>query len=520
MAYGGGTFMSQNKTMPGAYIVFASVARASATISDRGVAAAPFELSWGPVGEVREIEQREFIKNSMELFGYPYSAPEMRDLREIFTHATKCFCYRMPTSNAATAVATATGNLTFAVAKYPGKRGNDICVVVTKILNTDTWYVETYVGSTKVDAQTCQHWADLQDNGFVKFVKSVTVEETEYTLTTDTTVAGDGSKTYYNRTGEEGNYTYTAVKTEDLDNEQIGNYYEASTGEVTYALCFTGETVAGNSKQVPNEEVNMTGGADGEIVNDAHDLFISAIEPYAFNTLCCPSDDQTTIKMYVTFTKDMRDNIGSRFQLVCYAPDSSTGADYEGVISLFSRPKDADADPAALTYWLAGAEAAALINNSLTNSKYDGEYEIAVDTKQALLEKHIKNGELVFHNSNGNIVVLTDINSLVTLRENFGSMYQKNQTIRVCDNIANDLASLFVSRYLGIVQNDANGRAAWKNECIKYFRELQRLRAITEFDDDIIEVDIGNEKDEVITYINGLNIVNAMEKLYMTVICR
>ena len=56
MAYGGGTFMSQNKTMPGAYIVFASVARASATISDRGVAAAPFELSWGPVGEVREIE--------------------------------------------------------------------------------------------------------------------------------------------------------------------------------------------------------------------------------------------------------------------------------------------------------------------------------------------------------------------------------------------------------------------------------------------------------------------------------
>ena len=125
MAYGGGTFLTQNKVMPGAYIVFASIARASATISDRGVAAAPFELSWGEYG-VREITQGEFIRNCWELFGYSYSDDEMLPLREIFKHAVKCFCYRLPASGAEKA------DSTFATAKYKGARGNDIKIKVTE----------------------------------------------------------------------------------------------------------------------------------------------------------------------------------------------------------------------------------------------------------------------------------------------------------------------------------------------------------------------------------------------------
>ena len=36
MALGGGTFLVQNKVLPGAYINFISVAQASATLSARG----------------------------------------------------------------------------------------------------------------------------------------------------------------------------------------------------------------------------------------------------------------------------------------------------------------------------------------------------------------------------------------------------------------------------------------------------------------------------------------------------
>ena len=48
MALGGGTWQVQNKVLPGYYVNFSSVPRASAALSDRGYAAAPFEL--GPGG--------------------------------------------------------------------------------------------------------------------------------------------------------------------------------------------------------------------------------------------------------------------------------------------------------------------------------------------------------------------------------------------------------------------------------------------------------------------------------------
>jgi hypothetical protein len=47
MALGGGTFLTQNKILPGAYINFISAARASATLSDRGIATMPLIMDWG-----------------------------------------------------------------------------------------------------------------------------------------------------------------------------------------------------------------------------------------------------------------------------------------------------------------------------------------------------------------------------------------------------------------------------------------------------------------------------------------
>lgn len=44
MALGGGTFLTQNKVLAGAYINFISAAKASANLSDRGYATMPLEL--------------------------------------------------------------------------------------------------------------------------------------------------------------------------------------------------------------------------------------------------------------------------------------------------------------------------------------------------------------------------------------------------------------------------------------------------------------------------------------------
>ena len=95
MALGGGTWLVQNKVLPGSYINFSSVAKASATLSDRGYAAAPFVLSWGPENEVFAVTSGEFQKNSKAIFGYSYDHPKMLALREIFLHATTVYCYRL-----------------------------------------------------------------------------------------------------------------------------------------------------------------------------------------------------------------------------------------------------------------------------------------------------------------------------------------------------------------------------------------------------------------------------------------
>lgn len=55
----------QNKVLPGAYINFVSAARASATLGDRGTAAFPLSLDWGPENEVVTIENSEFQKGSL-----------------------------------------------------------------------------------------------------------------------------------------------------------------------------------------------------------------------------------------------------------------------------------------------------------------------------------------------------------------------------------------------------------------------------------------------------------------------
>lgn len=123
MAFGGGSWLVQNKALPGSYINFSSVAKASATLSERGYAAAPFVLSWGPENEVFAVTSGQFQKNSKEIFGYSYDHPKLLALREIFLHATTVYCYRL-------GMGAVKASNTYAAARYPGGRSNDIAVTI------------------------------------------------------------------------------------------------------------------------------------------------------------------------------------------------------------------------------------------------------------------------------------------------------------------------------------------------------------------------------------------------------
>ena len=189
-------------------------------------------------------------------------------------------------------------------------------------------------------------------------------------------------------------------------------------------------------------------------------------------------------------------------------------ADYEGVINVKNPAEGSNA--AALVYWIGGLMAGCEINKSALNRKYDGELTIEADYTQTELKEAINAGEMTLHRVNDDLRVLSDINSLVTFSDTKSEVFADNQTLRVCDRIANDIALIFNTRYLGTVPNDNAGRIALWNDIVSHHRQLAEIRAIEDFDEEDITVTRGATKRAVVVS-DAVSIVNAMGKLYMTV---
>lgn len=158
---GSGTFVTQNKVLPGAYFQFISKATASAAVSKRGVAAMAVDLNWGTDDKIFTVEASEFMKNSQKIFGYDYSAEEMTHIRELFLHANTVHFYKLTSGGVKAAN-------TFATAVCAGTRGNDLKVIIQKNVDDESKFVVSlYLGAEKVDEQTAASAAELAANDFV-----------------------------------------------------------------------------------------------------------------------------------------------------------------------------------------------------------------------------------------------------------------------------------------------------------------------------------------------------------------
>ena len=435
MALGGGTFLTQNKILPGAYINFISVASASATLSDRGIATIPLEMNWGPEGEVITVELGDFQKNSQKIFGYAYTADELKPMREIFLHAKKVHFFRL---NASGTKATCT----YATAKYPGTRGNDLRIVIEANENSQPeallYDVSTFLGTLQVDQQKAiSQMSDLKNNDYVDF----------------------------------------------------------NTGA---SLGLTASTP-------------LTSGANGTVEDATYQTYLDKMEAYTFNAMGCLSAKPTITALFASFCKRMRDDVGKKFQVVCFR----NLADYEGVVSV-KNGLVGDTENPALIPWATGVVAGTAVNKSATNMDYDGEYAVDTDYTQSELEAGITEGSFMFHLVDDNVVVLEDINTFTSITDEKSSDFSSNQTIRVLDQIANDIAVLFGTKYIGKVPNDASGRISLWNDIVKHHTELQNIRAIENFSGDNVTVAQGDTKKAVVV-TDYVTPVNAMAQLYMTV---
>ncbi|MDN9538036.1 phage tail sheath subtilisin-like domain-containing protein [Clostridioides difficile] len=433
MALGGGTFVTQNKVLPGAYINFVSATRATSSLSDRGIVAMPLELDWGIDEDVFQVTSDDFEKYSVKYFGYDYTHEKLKGLRDLFKNIRLGYFYKLNKGVKA--------SCTIATAKYSGIRGNDLKVTVTTNIDDNTKFdVVTLLDNKKVDTQIAKVITDLEDNDYITWRKDATLE--------------------------------------------------ASAGLV------------------------FTGGTNGEAVTGAeYQAFLDKIESYSFNALGCLATTTEIKSLFVEFTKRMRDRVGAKFQTVLYKKND---ADYEGVVSVENKIKDTGLLESSLIYWTTGAIAGCDINKSNTNKRYDGEFDVDVNYTQIHLEEALKTGKFIFHKVGDEVHVLEDINTFVSFTDEKNDDFSSNQSVRVLDQIANDIATLFNTKYLGEVPNDKSGRISFWNDVVKHHEQLQNMRAIEDFKADDVSVEPGSDKKTVVVS-DAVKVISAMSKLYMTV---
>lgn len=432
MAIGGGTFITNNKTIQGAYINFVSAAKAAAELSERGVAAVPVELDWGVENEVFKLQNTEFEKSAQEVFGYDFMSEKLKGIRDLFKNARTVYFYRINSGNKA--------SNDYGTAKYSGVRGNDLKTVITQNEeDAEKFNVITYLENRKVDEQTVRTAGELKESKYV-----IPKQEAELVLT-----AG----------------------------------------------------------------ADYMGGSNAEKINaDLYQGFLDKMESYSFHVLCCPSDSKEVKTLFAAFTKRMREDMGIKFQTVLH----SFGGNHEGIINVKNTISDENEKAYSLVYWVSGAAAGCAVNSSITNKVYNGEFHINAEFKQSELEAAVKNGEFVFHKAGAEVRVLDDINSFTAITAEKNEDFQSNQVIRVLDQIANDIAVMFQTKYLGKIQNNEAGRISFWNDLVTYGKNLEKLNAIEDFSSEDVIVEKGNDKKSVVVSYD-ITPVCAMTKLYMTV---
>lgn len=253
----------------------------------------------------------------------------------------------------------------------------------------------------------------------------------------------------------------------------------------------------------------LAGGTNGQANGGAHQNFLDKLESYQVNAIGCIVKEKNTSNLYVQYAKRLREKQGVKFQVVLF----DNAADYEGVVNVKNTTVEGDT---SLVYWVTGIIAGCEINKSNTNRVYDGEYNVNADYTQAQLEASIDKGEFALHKVGSEIRVLLDINSLLTMTNEKNDDFKSNQTIRVLDEIALDVASVFNSKYIGKIANNEAGRTSFWSDVVALFKNYQTLQAIEDFKDEDISIEIGNDKKSVVVG-TGVKVISAMEKLYMTV---
>ena len=275
---------------------------------------------------------------------------------------------------------------------------------------------------------------------------------------------------------------------------------------------FTGTTAL-----VTSTGAALVGGVNPTIAATDYATFLTAIEPYTFDILTYDGSDSTVIGAMKNFIVRVNEAIGKKCQLVISGSAGVANSKYVIAVKNGVKLSDGTALTAAqATYWLAGVEAGAKYNQSLTYAAYPDAVEANPKLSNDDIETNVKGGMIVFTDDFGVVKVCTDINTKTTVTAKEGAEFKKNRVMRVIMQFCNDTYEYFSLYFIGKVDNNDNGRVLLKKWIVGYLNEMDANNGIQNFGVDDVEVLPGNSVDSVIVNAN-IQPVDSIEKIYITV---
>lgn len=485
MAYGGGTFTSQNKTLPGAYINFVSTSSSTVNLfGSRGTVAVALPIAT-PDNKVLEWSVDDFKTKCNEFFGIPwnstdttatnYSAVQM--LREIFC-------------NASTVIVA--GGLNGLSGKY-STGSNDYVSVTSNVAGDYNDYKISLYGS-KYASGAYNFGIVLYSPSGVEIVQKAGNEDT-----LDESI----EKAVERINSAQNIFTFTAKKGAPDFDEYLGSHAFTTSG---------------------GESISLT----TSNAFDQHKQALAALSKKPFNILICNTyDGETDLNacsttdylkdLYHEFTRKQREELGVKFQTVYYDFLNTQGGSGEAVNSEYAISVKNDKDA---IFWVGGALAGASFNESLCNKTYDGELTFDADISAEELKEAIEEGSFIFHTVGDEVRVMDDINTYVEdtteTKNKAVDIFNDNQSIRIIDQIGNDVATIFIDNFLGKVSATPEGRAAFWSSIVDYHEQMQNLGGITNFTSGNIQVLEGEARNSVIVN-EVITLASSMKKLYMQV---
>ncbi|QNK87747.1 phage tail sheath family protein [Sporosarcina sp. resist] len=230
--------------------------------------------------------------------------------------------------------------------------------------------------------------------------------------------------------------------------------------------------------------LSLTGGANGEVVNEDYLDFLDAAEVEYFDTIGLPVDGDEELKaVFASFIKRLRDESGIKVAGVM----ANYPGDFEGIINVTKNVTIAvpgaikgQFDEKELTVaecvpWVAGASAGASIQKSLTFVEYKGAIDVPERLDVYAKEDAVKNGEFIFSFDPRDKVVSVemDINSFTSFTDKKDKQFSDNKIMRVLDGVNNDLTREI--KWAIKTRNEANRSIPASDDGAHYIRTLIAL---------------------------------------------